>query len=103
MADGTRAKQMENRLDAIEVGLRQHQEQVKERLETLELGMRHTQEEIHRSRSEYTDSLDRAVHGLREEFARLSQQLTAALSMFARNRMLAYQRIFPQGRPPHQS
>ena len=58
MADGTRAKQMENRLDTIEAGLRQHQEQVEERLETLELGMRHTQEEIHRSRSEYTDSLD---------------------------------------------
>ena len=69
MVYGTRAKQMENWLDVIEVGLRQHPEQVDDRLETMELGIRNTQEEIHRSRSEYKATLDCAVNGIQEEFA----------------------------------
>ena len=57
--------------------------------------MRHTQEEIHRSRSEYTDSLDRVVHGLQEEFAGLNQQLTTTLSMFVRQPNVSLPTDFP--------
>ena len=49
MADGTRAKQAEARVDAMEAKLRQNQAQVKEHLEILELGIQNTQEEINRN------------------------------------------------------
>lgn len=42
MVEGTRAKQMESRLDAIEFGMRQNQEQVEDHLEMLDLGIRNT-------------------------------------------------------------
>lgn len=50
MAKGTRAKQTESMLDAMEGGMRQYQEQVEDRLDVLELGIRNTQEEINLSR-----------------------------------------------------
>ena len=42
MAEGTRAKQIESRLDAMEARMSQNQEQVKDRLDILELGIRNT-------------------------------------------------------------
>lgn len=42
MDEGTRMKQLESRLDALELGLRSNHEQVDERLETVEVGIQHT-------------------------------------------------------------
>ena len=66
-------KQIESKLDAIEIGMLQNQEQMDDYLGTLELGIQQTQKEISRSRSENATNLDRAVNGIREEFAGLSQ------------------------------
>ena len=103
MADGTRAKHTESRLDAMEGGMRQYREQVDDCLDLLELGIRNMQEEINWSRSEYAANLDRtmdrAVNGLQEEIAGLSQQLhqqlSAALSILAQQPHASLPTDFP--------
>ena len=78
MVEGTREKQMESRLDTMEGGIRQYRKEVEDRLDLLELGIRNMHEEINQSQSEYVANLDRtvdrAVNGLKEEIAGISQQ-----------------------------
>ena len=49
---------MESRLDAIEIGICQNQEQVDDYLETLEMGIQQAQKEIIQSQSENAANLD---------------------------------------------
>ena len=76
MAEGTLMKQLQTRLDALEIGLRQNQEQVDERLEMVEVGIHHTQAEVNRGRANMSmieRNLRENFSHLREEFSSLSQ------------------------------
>ena len=42
MVEGTRMKQLETCLDALEMGLPQNQEQLEDKLDMMELGLRQT-------------------------------------------------------------
>ena len=58
MAEGTRMKQLEACLDAVETSIRHTQEQLEGRFELVELGLCQTQEEVSRGRVENAATKD---------------------------------------------
>lgn len=69
MVEGTWMKQLESRLDMLELSLRHNHEQVDERLETVEAGIRHTQEEVGHIQAD----VSMMEMNIQEEFSGLSQ------------------------------
>ena len=85
-------------MDVIETGLRQGHEQVDERLEIVEVGLRNIQEDLSRIRADVL-KVERYLRGdfvhLQEEFSRLSQQLNVVLAIFSRQPNASLPKDFP--------